>query len=147
MTRILVFSDTHGSTSKVNSIIRTTPHDLVIHLGDHHDDLPEALSVKGNCDGLGAPLEQIQEIEGLHFFLCHGHRYNLKGNKKELALIAKSLGCDVALFCHTHKKYDEVLEGVLLLCPGSPVLPRDGTPSYLKLEVNQGTLKKEFVLI
>lgn len=147
MTRILVFSDTHGRTAQMKAIMKEVDHHVVFHLGDHHSDLPEALSVKGNCDGPGAPTEACVEYDGVVFYLAHGHRDHVRSSREAIALKAKAAGASVCLYGHTHKKKEELIFGVKVLNPGSLSLPRDGSASYMILTVDQGLFEKEVIIL
>jgi len=65
---------------------------------------------------------------------CHGHKYGVKSTLTRLAAHAKELGCDVALYGHTHRANSEIVDGVLCLNPGS--LGSYSDPSYLYLVVH-----------
>ena len=107
--KILVFSDTHGYTSKMHEIIsrKRADSDRVIHLGDHYRDVEEVsrdfpaiafLGVRGNCDFLvndNYPQSRTFAYDGHKFFLTHGNMQAVKHDSYALlTLEAKKNGCD-----------------------------------------------------
>lgn len=117
--RIGIISDTHGLLRpEVLNILKTC--DCILHGGDINS--PEILdqlrplasiyAVRGNNDrewaeGLAKTLSF--QIEGVEFFMTH--------NKKD---VAWDLGnAQVVVFGHTHKYFQERIDGRLWLNPGS----------------------------
>lgn len=117
--RIGIISDTHGLLRpEVLNILKTC--DCILHGGDINS--PEILdqlrplasiyAVRGNNDrewaeGLAKTLRF--QIEGVEFFMTH--------NKKD---VAWDLGnAQVVVFGHTHKFFQERIDGRLWLNPGS----------------------------
>ena len=140
--KILVFSDTHGRTEKMRSVILANKYDagLVIHLGDCftdvveiRNDFPEIafLGVAGNCDRVFSedyPFSNSVTLEGTTLFFTHGHQYSVSTSLSALVFAAKSKKASVALFGHTHVPFYEEQSGVMLFNPGSLERPRDGLP-------------------
>ncbi len=85
------------------------------------------------------------ETEGIKIFACHGHLYSVKTTLARLAKRAKELGCQVALYGHTHEARESVIDGVTLLNPGS--LSRYADKSYLYLIVNDGKITYKTVRV
>lgn len=120
--KIAILSDTHNLLRpEVIEIIKSS--DAVIHGGDinSQDILDEIKSVmkpnvqlfvvKGNNDKEWAEnLPESLEFElcGLKFFLTH--------NRKD---IPQNVTADIIIFGHSHKYYEEDIEGQLWLNPGS----------------------------
>ena len=154
MTKILVFSDSHGEFGDMQYIIdRVHPDaEYVLHLGDGEADI-ERLSpqfprqafvgIKGNCDwGFGNGYNgahRTLDIEGVRIFMCHGHRHDVVcGDYSVLTAAANSLRADIALFGHTHySEYSVVLKpgrtdisekgaALHIMNPGSVTRPRGG---------------------
>lgn len=139
--KVAIVSDTHGKIDKVyNSLIKKDV-DRLIHLGDYYEDgegLASLLGinsylVKGNNDYHIKEAERSIIILGnKKVLLTHGHKYNLSYGLEDLIKIASDLEIDVCVFGHTHSYLNLELDGLLLLNPGSPTLPRgDGIPSYI----------------
>ena len=79
------------------------------------------------------------EEEGLSVFCCHGHRYGVKSGLARLAARAKELGCEVALYGHTHRAAVEEVDGVLCVNPGSAGAYSDASYCYLVLHAGKAT--------
>ena len=154
MTKILVFSDSHGESGDMKRIIESVHPDAeyVIHLGDGAEDI-ERLSphfprqafvgVKGNCDWLRGfdynGDHRVLDMEGVRIFICHGHRHGVKNGGYSLLISAAiTQNADIALFGHTHhSEYltvpkpgrDDLNEKgavIHILNPGSISRPRGG---------------------
>lgn len=129
--RILVFSDSHHDCKICADVInRIIGVDMILHAGDHAEDakrlsrlFPEIPLhfVAGNCDFDGGAKESVIEADGKKIFLTHGHLYRVKNELEYTSLFerAKALGCDCAVFGHTHLGLCEVRGGITLLNPGS----------------------------
>lgn len=149
--RVLVFSDTHGSTKEIDKAIACIgDFDALIHLGDIERDVryiekkyPQipVYSVRGNnepCSSLSSPNEAVIELCGVKIYMCHGHLKNVRRGIDSLTETAKELGCRVALYGHTHIPCDTVSDGILVFNPGSCSQPRNGAPSFGVLEIENG---------
>lgn len=140
--RIGVVSDTHGEEWALAAcMVAAGPVDAWFHLGDYVSDA-QALqaqgkpvySVCGNMDALATgPRERVVELGGKRFFLCHGHSYGVKSGLLRLTLRARELGCQAALFGHTHIPFLDEEGDILLLNPGSPSFPRGGSKRCMGL--------------
>lgn len=129
MKRIIVLSDSHGNAKGVSELMPLiAENDFVIHLGDGAGDMREARSqypdkvyaCGGNCDFFSPfPEDGILDVEGISIYFCHGHRYGVKSDLHALVLAAKSRGCAVALYGHTHIAGITEIEGVTLINPGT----------------------------
>lgn len=130
MTRILVFSDSHGQTEKmISQVENLIGVDYIIHLGDFAKDargmelyFPDIkhIYVRGNCDFCDPESdEKTIEIDGFSFFLTHGHIYSVKTTMQRLIKHAENNNFDCVLFGHTHIPYCEKIGKTLYLNPGS----------------------------
>ncbi|WP_294409360.1 metallophosphoesterase [uncultured Ruminococcus sp.] len=149
--RIVVFSDTHGNYSAMHKIFkRNGDADLFIFLGDGESELKalkkqyidsRILSVAGNCDMCSqAPESDVCTLpDGNRIFYTHGHKWHVKFSVDRLFFEAADRGCKIALFGHTHCRYAEYRDGILILNPGSAGCPRDGKPAcYAWIDVTDG---------
>ncbi len=154
--KILVFSDSHGETNKMERIINANSHttDLVLHLGDRASDLvfirekyPQIafISVKGNNGdyfsyGVDAPNEYTLTLENRRFFMTHGHKNGVKsGELFGLMYEAQKNRSDVVLYGHTHIAKLTQVDNVYYFNPGSITYPRDasgGTYGIITLKNN-----------
>ncbi len=126
--KLAVVSDTHGNWPLVAQAIRTDgPVDYLLFLGDHASDgkqLAMALNipafiVRGNCDSAAdGPEEQLVELGGWRFLLCHGHRYGVKQGLQRIYYRGLEQQVDFVLFGHTHQAVYEEGE-VVFINPGS----------------------------
>lgn len=139
--RIVVFSDTHGNYSAMHKIFKKNRGaDLFIFLGDGERELDQLkvqyldyniLSVSGNCDTTSMePESNVYELpDGKKIFYTHGHRWGVKSSTDKLAEHGKWVGASIILFGHTHCRFNELRDNMLILNPGSAGLPRDGEPA------------------
>lgn len=126
--KILVFSDSHGNLFRVKKVLEVfTDVDMIFHLGDNVRDaikIQELVHcpvkyVKGNTDLIEAPLEIMEDLCGKKFFLTHGHQYRIKSDLNNLYYAALEKEADVVLFGHSHVPYQETINEILFLNPGS----------------------------
>ena len=153
--KILVVSDTHRRDENLRSIIeQEKPFDVLVHLGDAEGSehwIPEwagegcmMAMVMGHNDFFSR-LERELEIElgPYRAFLTHGHYYGVSMGPEGVADEAKSRGCDIAMYGHTHRPFLDKVDGVTVLNPGSLSYPRQEghRPSYLIMTVkDDGTV-------
>ncbi|MCL2082375.1 MAG: metallophosphoesterase [Oscillospiraceae bacterium] len=151
---ITVFSDSHGFTDTMTSVLQRNPPEasgVFIHLGDFSRDAAvlrpfgEVFSVRGNSDEYAShdrtiPSRLLTEYEGVKILACHGHMHGVKAGLERLFSEGKEKGADVILFGHTHVPFCEVHDGVLLANPGSIACPIPGQHmSYGVLEIKDKT--------
>ena len=147
--RILVFSDSHRDIQSCCDVInRIIGIDMIIHAGDHAEDA-ESISrlfpdipihfVSGNCDFGAAPKELVFTASDKKIFLTHGHLYNVKNDLGFSSLLqhAQTLGCDCAVFGHTHEGLCNINSGITLLNPGSIRYGR----TFGVIEIENGKLR------
>ncbi|MDF2546741.1 MAG: hypothetical protein K0R93_1639 [Anaerosolibacter sp.] len=150
--RIGVISDTHGDIEAAETVIKERADlDLIIHLGDHYDDgikLKEKIGipligVRGNCDSyVAGEDEMVYEEKGHRILMIHGHQYGVKSDLNRLYYRALELGCDLALYGHTHIPISITFGNVMILNPGSLCLPRGGSkPSYGVVEIQDQEIR------
>lgn len=159
--KVLFISDTHGSLAEVKTIVeRESPLSQIVHAGDvlHHrprnplldgftpadlavylTELNNVVYVRGNCDadvdqmvlGLSKmPREQIVDLGDYRVYVCHGDQQPEAAS----VVVAKYQGAQIVVSGHTHISVLKRERGVVVLNPGSTVLPKDGTASYGLLE-------------
>ena len=109
--------------------IRQQQPDAVFHLGDcerdtqrlekEFPDLP-LYRVCGNCDREPVNPEVLQlMLDGVKFFLTHGHRYSVKYTLDALLNAAYFAVADMVLFGHTHHAMSETMQGLYVVNPGT----------------------------
>ena len=151
MTKLAVFSDTHGYLAKLEKAKELLPADLdaVLHLGDFARDaeiIGQALgvpvyAVRGNCDELydssDSPEKRILIYEGARILLTHGNRYR---GTYELGLAAEEARCGAVLFGHTHRQLMTCMGDVLVLNPGSLSFPRGTAAGFALVTIENGDI-------
>lgn len=148
MKTFVVLSDSHGRCKAMGKLSPLfAENDYIIHLGDGSSDMrgvfgeyPEKTYVlKGNCDFSYGTEECVIEAEGLSILCCHGHRYGVKSGLKRLSARAKELGCEIALYGHTHRADVQEVDGVLCINPGSAGSYSEPSYCYLVLHNKKAT--------
>lgn len=141
-------SDTHGSNSLFLQLVkRYEPLDMVIHCGDIEGSEYTIASaaecevhmVAGNNDFFSdAPLEEEFEIGSHRVLLSHGHHYYISMGNERICEEARSRGCDIVIYGHTHRPVIEQKDGVTAVNPGSLTYPRQEgrKPSYIIAEMD-----------
>ena len=159
--KLVIASDIHVSAywcRKLLELVETEQPDKLILLGDllYHgprNDLPKEyapkqvipmlsrykeriIAVRGNCEAevdqmvLNFPClaeYSVLMAEGKTFYLTHGHHKN----PRDLPSLPKG---SIFLYGHTHVKFDQVVNGIRCLNPGSVSIPKDGSHSCLVYE-------------
>lgn len=159
--KLLVFSDSHGRTEPMASILaaHADTADAVLHLGDgaaevltlraRYPGLP-FYAVMGNCDSasysdFGITDDRLLTVGDHTLYFCHGDRFGVGGGTAALAAYAAYRGADIVLFGHTHVAQEVYLPDgadakhpcpMFILSPGSVSRPRDSTqPSFGILDI------------
>jgi putative phosphoesterase len=150
--KVLIVSDSHGLTKELIEIKQRYHNavDAFIHCGDSElpigcAELENFLYVRGNCDFTTEfPKERIEDIQGIRFFITHGHLYNVKMTMMNLYYRAQEVGAKVVCFGHSHIAGAEMINGVLFINPGSIVLPRmrkEKTYALLQIDNEKATVQ------
>lgn len=149
MMKLLILSDSHGSTANMIAAAEMVRPDYLIHLGDGWRDMEELCArfpdlpyaqVPGNCDFGHAdePRELILGLEGKTLLLCHGHTLGVKHGLLNAAYRAAEVKADALLFGHTHAPMIDERGGIWFFNPGS--ISAYPYPSYGVLELRDGKL-------
>ena len=131
--------------------------DLILHAGDltslevidELEKIAPVMAVQGNMDrtkGIDLPKARVIEAEGLRIGIAHGEVYP-RADTQQLVYIAKQLDADILITGHSHQPKIEQIEGILLLNPGSPVVPRLADRTVMLLEINNKEVDVEIVKI
>lgn len=142
--KIYVFSDSHGSNKEMIAILKHSPPDAVIHLGDGYRDAEDTsylypsipfYQVPGNCDyQVNAPAVQTLHLEDISLLFSHGHLWQVK-QRYDLALaLARREEANILLFGHTHKALCEEIDDLWILNPGP------APESYGIITLDQGSI-------
>ena len=131
--------------------------DLIMHAGDLTspkviDDLEQiapVMAIQGNMDrarGIDLPAAKVIEAEGLKIGIVHGEVYP-RADTQQLVYLAKELDADILISGHSHQPKIEQTDGVLLLNPGSPIVPRLADRTVMILEINDREVDVEIIKI
>lgn len=111
--KILVFSDSHGDTLKMDFALKShgASVNMVIFLGDgvsdaeiirrKYPDIPFVIT-EGNRESPFHESPLVFEEFGLKFFCIHGHGYGVKRGIDRAEKAAAETGADILLYGHTH---------------------------------------------
>ena len=149
--RIIVISDTHGRTFNLKKVCqKQSSADVFIHLGDGISDLDSIkslypniafISVKGNVDfGINEQFEKLLVLEEKRIFLCHGHKYGVKGSLESFLAAARNAYADIALFGHTHNAFYSFSSGMYIMNPGSLERPVFDSAKFGIIDIQKGTI-------
>ena len=131
--------------------------DLILHAGDltstkvieELEKIAPLMAIQGNMDranGIDLPKARVIEAEGLRIGIAHGEVYP-RADTQQLVYLAKELNADILVTGHSHQPKIEQTEGVLLLNPGSPIVPRLADRTVMLLEINNKEVDVEIVKI
>ena len=143
MTSVIVLADTHLETElpeRLFEVIKTA--DMILHAGDFvsrkaYDsfrELSHLEAVQGNADSANLkkmlPKKKVLEVDGIKIGLVHQASYH--PNTLGANMLAREMNVHVLVFGHIHRPIVEKRDR-LLLCPGSPTLPRMSPPTIAEL--------------
>ena len=130
--KVVVTSDAHGNMKMLQKIVKMNPDaDFYLDAGDSERseaDIFPFKSVRGNWDYLITNQFRVDNIGSVSIYTTHGSGFlfNLSHLKKQ----ADNLGCNIAVFGHTHQALITKMEDLLIVNPGSISIPRHGPKSY-----------------
>lgn len=166
--KLLIFSDSHGSSLLVQKILSSFACDCdgLVFCGDGICDLVSAVEallissqkellppvmafVRGNGDydtytmnekKIFVPESQVFEVAHHTLLAVHGHRNGVDFGISQLADKANAYHANIAFYGHTHRSASETYGSVYTLNPGSCSRPRGGTlPSIAIVEISNPT--------
>lgn len=131
--------------------------ELILHAGDltspevieELEKIALVMAVQGNMDrmnGIKLPKARIIEVEELRIGLVHGEVYP-RADTQQLLYLARELNADILVSGHSHQPKIEQIENVLLLNPGSPIVPRLADRTVMLLEINEKEVDVDIVKI
>lgn len=156
-----LISDTHipdrARILPQNVIEAFSDVELILHAGDltspkvidELEDIAPVMAVQGNMDranGIDLPKAKTIEAEGLRIGVIHGEVYP-RADSDQLVYLAKELDVDILVSGHSHQPKIEQKDGILLLNPGSPVVPRLADRTVMLLEINNREVDVEIIKI
>ena len=131
--------------------------ELILHAGDltspkvieELENLAPVMAVQGNMDrvnGIDLPKAKVIEAEGLKIGVIHGEVYP-RADTDQLLYLAKELNVDILVSGHSHQPKIEQKDGVLLLNPGSPIVPRLADRTVMLLDIKDRNVDVEIIKI
>ena len=130
--KLVVMSDSHGRDEMVRRVIKENRDaDYFLHAGDLCSDealFPEVIFVRGNNDWYSDfPKQRLMRFNNVRIYMTHSDGMYGSSRYQRLAQIGKTNNCQLVIFGHTHCWYDETIDGVRILNPGSLLYNRDGS--------------------
>ena len=95
---------------------------------------------------LDLPKAKVIDVEGVRIGAAHGEVYP-RADTQQLLYLAKQLDVNILVTGHSHQPKIESVEDVLLLNPGSPIVPRLADRTVMLLEINNKEVDVEIVKI
>jgi putative phosphoesterase len=154
MTKIIALSDTHLEKDLPEELVKLAEGaDLILHAGDFvarkvYDtlaDLGRVEAVCGNSDSLELkmllPERKVIEVDGVRIGLVHRASHS-PGPGTEM--LAREMDVDVLVYGHLHRPLVE-RNNKLLICPGSPTLPRMAPPTVAEIDIKDGKVTGRIV--
>jgi putative phosphoesterase len=155
MKRIIALSDTHledGLPQRLVDALKGA--DIILHSGDFISlDVYESLAELGQLEAVcgNADLPELRrrlsprsviDVEGVRIGLVHmaSHGADLTGAD----MMAREMDVNVLIFGHIHRPIIEKGKR-LLICPGSPTLPRMAVPTVAELVINDNSISGNIV--
>lgn len=155
--RVLVFSDSHGFNSPLETAIDSHPDiEHIIFLGDGVagvEDIRRFYNkkfylVRGNCDfACDLPLIDTLVLNGKKIIFTHGHTLDVKYTTERLFEFAKQNNANIILFGHTHIAHSEYNDGVYIINPGSVSRSRNGKNSYAIIDILENGIMPNIIKI
>jgi putative phosphoesterase len=155
MERIIALSDTHlkdGLPQRLIDVLEGA--DIILHAGDFISlDVYESLAEQGRLEAVCGnadlpelrqrlPARKVIEVEGISIGLVHmaSHSADLTGAE----MMAREMDVSVLVFGHIHRPIIEKGKR-LLICPGSPTMPRMAAPTVAELVINDNSISGNIV--
>lgn len=156
-----LISDTHipdrARIIPQNVIDAFSDVDLILHAGDltsldvveELEKIAPVMAVQGNMDrvnGINLPKAKTLEVDGVKIGIVHGEVYP-RADTQQLVYLAKQLDVDILVSGHSHQPKIEQTDGVLLINPGSPIVPRLADRTVMLLEIHNKEVDVQIVKI
>ncbi len=149
MIRLLALADTHLEGRMPHLISsRLEGADLLVHAGDFTtiealrslEEMGQVEAVFGNSDSPTLrrilPERRVFEVEGVRIGIVH--QASLSRDSLGPIMLAREMEADILIFGHIHRPLVEEIKGKLILCPGSPTLPRMSPPTIAEITIEDG---------
>lgn len=150
--KILIVSDTHCDTSRMDYLLESVDYDIAIHLGD--SEIPEYeikkrfdYYISGNNDFFIKDEVNII-IQNKKIMILHGHTLGISVmnyTRKTHSIIENNNDIDILLYGHTHIPYIKKYDNKFIMCPGSLTKSRLGNETYGMLTINDGVVEGQII--
>ena len=131
--------------------------DLILHAGDltttevidELEKIAPVIAVQGNMDRVAhidLPKAKVITVEEIKIGIAHGEVYP-RADKQQLLYLDRQLDVNILVTGHSHQPKIEQVEDVLLLNPGSPIVPRLADRTVMLLEINNKNIDVEIIKI
>ena len=141
MKKVIVISDSHGNKKAIDKIFEEFEFDHLLFLGDGISDLgiyandERVKVVRGNCDFFSnEKVDNCVVVDNVVIFMTHGDKYGVKSTLRYLYDQVKELKPDIVCFGHTHQFFNQLIDNILFLNPGSLSSTR-GNSDYLIINI------------
>ena len=154
MTKIIALSDTHMERGLPEKLVELAEDaDIILHAGDFVakevyeslTDLGRVEAVCGNSDSpelkMLLPERKVIEVDGVRIGLVHRASHS-SGPGTEM--LAREMEVDLLVYGHLHRPLVE-RNDKLLICPGSPTVPRMSPPTVAEIEIKDGKVTGRIV--
>ena len=154
MTKIIALSDTHLERGLPEKLVELAEGaDIILHAGDFvvkevYDSLTDLGRVEAVCGNSDSPElkkllpeRKVIEVDGVRIGLVHQASHS-SGPGTEM--LAREMEADVLVYGHLHRPLVE-RDSKLLICPGSPTVPRMSPPTVAGIEIKDGKVTGRIV--
>ena len=148
--RVLILSDSHKETNRIDNILASCGKvDHIIFCGDVDDDadyigyvspaMMPIVRVTGNNDYFPSyPYRAVFALDGIRFYVTHGHLDGARSGHAGLIRAAKEADCSVVIYGHTHRAVDKEENGIRLINPGAV---SGSKPSFAVMTIEGGPIQ------
>lgn len=155
MTRIIVISDTHDHKLPDALIPLLGSADMIVHAGDFTTvacyeyllGINKLVAVHGNSDCAELrkrlPERTVFGVEEVRIGVVHEGQLSTNGSCG-IWYLAKELDCDILIVGHIHTPFIEQAD-VLIMCPGSPTVPRLADKSVIELTIEGDRVRGQVI--
>ena len=153
--RVAAIADTHDIPLNDATIAVLESCDHIIHAGDFCSpatyeqikSMGELTAVYGNSDSYEVRQmlteRNVVELGGVRIGVVHRAQL-LQSGTTGAYYLAKEMEVDCLVFGHLHTPVVDS-SNILLVCPGSPTMPRMADPSIAVLTIKDGTISCELI--
>lgn len=152
--KLLLISDSHGSSKSIDRIFSNCEFDYLFFLGDGLSDLGTYVNldnvyyVSGNCDFFSREQgEKYIELEGKKILYTHGNRYGVKSGLGKLIEHAEELDVDFCFYGHTHIQKFEKIGDIYYVNPGSFHKNMAGESKGILLTIENNNVNWDIVIV